>query len=130
MLERASFRLHVHLLANVRLGHVFVLLRSVNDDGVRNRRGGAVAALRIVVKHDLDSHTDGTLAEQSVTSARDDVVTNRVTGRNHVTILELHRLRTLAAKLTRDDDLRTLGAGLHDVAKNAVARTAIKENEK
>ena len=98
--------------------------KDVDDDGIRDRRRRTVAALRIVVEHDLNAHTDGTLAKQSVASAGDNVFTNRVTRRDHVTITKLHSLGTLATKLTRDNDFRTLGASLHDVTKHTVARAA------
>ena len=116
-------RLHFHLLADERLGQLVVILGVVDDDSIRDRRRRTSATLGVVVKHYLNLHTDGTLAEQGVASAGDNVLVDRVTGRDHVAILELHCLRTLAAELTRDANFRTLGAGFHDVTKDTIART-------
>ena len=43
---------------------------------------------------------------------------------DEIAVFELHDLCALRAKLSRDDHLAALGAGLHDEAKHAVARPA------
>lgn len=45
-----------------------------------------------------------------------------LSGVDHETVGELHRLGTGGAQLARDDNLASLGTGLHDEAKDTVAR--------
>jgi len=52
-----------------------------------------------------------------------DVVVARISRVDHETIDELHRLGTLTTQLAGDDDLATLGAGLHDETEHTVAGT-------
>jgi hypothetical protein len=47
-----------------------------------------------------------------------------LSGVDHETVGELHRLGTSSTELARDDNLATLGAGLHDEAEDTVAGTA------
>lgn len=82
--------------------------------GVRRRRRGA---------HDLDLDTEHTLPEQDVASGVVDEVLGGLTGVDHEAVGELHALGTGGAQLAGDDNLATLGAGLHDEAEHTVACT-------
>lgn len=50
-----------------------------------------------------------------------DEVANGLTGVDHETVGELHRLGTGGTELARDDNLATLGAGLHNETEDTVA---------
>lgn len=101
------------------------LLLGVEDgDGVGQRLLGAGLALRVGAAHDLDLDTEDTLAEQDVTGGAVDEVLGGLTGVDHEAVGELHGLGTGSTELSGDDDLATLGAGLHDEAEDTIARTA------
>lgn len=86
--------------------------------------GGAHAALGVVGAHDLDLDTKDTLTEEDVTDGVVDEVDRGLTGVDEETVGELHGLGTGSTELTRDNDLATLGARLHNVTEDTVARTA------
>mmetsp|Transcript_421 Transcript_421/g.993 ORF Transcript_421/g.993 Transcript_421/m.993 type:complete len:202 (+) Transcript_421:20-625(+) len=118
-------RLHLHLLADERLGGgFFLVLGGVDGDHVGDGGLGAGAPLGVPLKHDFHLDADAPLAEQHVTHGGFDVLAHGVSGRDHVAVLELHGLPTLATQLAGHDHLATLGAVLHDEAQHAVARTA------
>ena len=50
-----------------------------------------------------------------------------VTGLDHVALLELHRVRTLLAQLSRHDDLAALRSGLQSAADHSVSGTAHRQ---
>lgn len=100
-------------------GFVFLGLVDLEDIGLLD--GASVAAGGVVRHHDRDADTDNTLLEADAADGRVDVVSGSLTGFNHVTVLKLHGLGTLASQLTRNNELATLSAVLHDVSKNAVA---------
>ena len=52
-----------------------------------------------------------------------DEVKGRLTGVDHETVRELHRLGTRGTELARDDNLATLGAGLHNETEDTIAST-------
>lgn len=85
---------------------------------------GAEDALRIPVLHDLDLDTEDTLAEQDVADGIVNEIAARLTGMDHEARHKLHRLGTLAAELTADDNLNTLGTGLHDEVQDTSTGTA------
>jgi len=58
-----------------------------------------------------------------VTDSRVDVVVERLTSLDHVTLRELLGLGTLATDLTGHRDISTLGTGLHDEAEDTVTGT-------
>ena len=67
--------------------------------------------------------TKDTLTEHDVPDGVVDEVKGRLTGVDHETVRELHRLGTRGTELARDDNLATLGTGLHDETENTIART-------
>lgn len=75
----------------------------------------------------LDSHfdldTEHTLSQQDVADSKVDEVDGGLTGVDHEAVGEFHGFGTRGAELARDDDLATLGAGLHDETEDTVACT-------
>jgi hypothetical protein len=94
-----------------------------DGDGVRQGLLGASLALRVGAAHDLDLDTEDTLAEQDVTGGAVDELLGGLTGVDHEAVGELHGFGTGGTELARDDDLATLGAGLHDETQDTVAGT-------
>jgi len=74
--------------------------------------------------HDLDLDTEDTLAEEDVAGGGIDEVLGWLTGVDHEAVGELHGLGTGGAQLAGDDNLASLGAGLHDEAEDTVAGAA------
>ena len=74
----------------------------------------------------LDLDTEDTLPEHDVTDGIVDKVLSGLTGVDHETVGELHRLGTGSAKLARDDDLATLGTRLHDETEHTIASPEIR----
>lgn len=105
------------------LGDGGLLLGVENGDSVRQRLLGTSLALGVGAAHDLDLDTQHTLAEQDVTSGAVDEVLGGLARVDHEAIGELHGLGTGSTELTRDDNLATLGARLHDKAKDTIAST-------
>ena len=66
------------------------------------------------------------LSKEHVTAGGVNVVVAGVAGVDHEAVDELHGLGTLTAQLAGDHHLATLRPGLHDEAKNTIARTANK----
>lgn len=100
------------------------LLRFQDVDDVRlHDIGSTKLQLRIVRKHDPDLDPEDTLLELDVSGRSVHVVCRGITGSDHVSILELHRLRTLSPEFTRDDEFTTLRTVLHDVLQDTVAGT-------
>lgn len=104
------------------------LLLGVKDgDGVRQRLLGTSLALGVGATHDLDLDSQDTLAEQDVTGGGVDELLGGLTRVDHEAVGELHGLGTGSTELSGDDDLATLGAGLHDEAQDTVAGTTDSE---
>lgn len=102
-----------------------LLLLGLDDrDGVGEGLLGARLALGVGAPHDLDLDAEHTLSEEDVAGGMVDEVKSGLTGVDHEAIGELHALGAGSAELTRDDNLTTLGARLHDEAENTVAGTA------
>lgn len=100
------------------------LLLGVEDgDGVRQRLLGTSLALGVGAAHDLDLDSQDTLAEQDVTGGAVDELLGGLTGVDHESVGELHGLGTGSTELSGDNDLATLGAGLHDEAEDTIAST-------
>jgi len=98
------------------------LLLGLHDGNHVGKRGlGAHLALRIPRQHDLDLDTQNSLAQEDVTDSGVNKVLGGLTRVDHESVNELHGLGTSTAELARDDNLATLGTGLHDVADNTVA---------
>lgn len=100
-----------------------LFLGFVDGDGVWERLLRAGLAVRVRATHDLDLDTQDTLAEQDVTSGSVDEVLGGLTRVDHEAVGELHGLGTSGTELSGDDDLATLGAGLHDEAEDTIACT-------
>jgi hypothetical protein len=100
-----------------------LLLGLDNGDGVGESLLGAGLALGIRTAHDLDLDTEDTLAEENVTGSAVDEVLSGLTGVDHEAIGELHGLCASGTELARDDNLATLGAGLHDETEDTIAGT-------
>lgn len=71
----------------------------------------------------LDFDAENTLAEHDVADGVVNEVEGGLTGVDHEAVGELHRLGTGSTELARDDNLATLGAGLHDEAEDTIAST-------
>lgn len=119
--------LHLGGLSTVILAHgldnALLLLGLDDGDGVGQGLLGSGLALGVRATHDLDLDTQNTLAEQNVAGGVVNEVVGRLTGVDHEAVGELHRLGTGSTELSGDDDLATLGAGLHDEAEDTVAGT-------
>ncbi|KAI3480308.1 hypothetical protein L1887_57573 [Cichorium endivia] len=89
--------------------------------------GHASTSLGVPALHDLDLDAENTLLHQHVADGLVNEVLDGLTGVDHETVGELHRLGTGSTQLTRDDDLATLGARLHDEAEHTVGGTADSE---
>lgn len=107
---------------------VDVLLGLDHRHVVGQRLLGAALALRVVRQHDLDLDAQHSLAQQHVPGGGIDVVVDGVSGVDHQTVDELHRLGTLTAQLAGHDHLAALGARLHDEAQHTVARAAHRQS--
>ncbi len=122
-----------------------MLLLGLDDgDVIGERPLGAHLAGGIPRQHDFDpekvaliktlnaenqSHFDSldaedTLAKEDVTAGGIDVVVARITTVDHESVDELHGLGSLTSQLSRNNDLATLGARLHDESEHTVAGTA------
>lgn len=106
------------------LDNGLLLLGLVDGDGVRERLLGTGLALGVRAAHDLDLDTQDTLAEQDVAGGVVDELLSGLTGVDHEAVGELHGLGTGGTELAGDDNLATLGAGLHDEAEDTIAGTA------
>ncbi|GIX65204.1 protocadherin Fat, putative [Babesia caballi] len=92
----------------------------LDRDGVGHDGGRTHAALGVVGVHDLDLDAEHSLTELHGASGSAHEGLGGLTSGDDVAVLELHALGTLRAQLPGDDDLATLGAGLHDVPQDAV----------
>ena len=110
--------------------------------------GGSSLALRVPGLHDLDLDTENSLTEQDVSNGSVDEITNRLnhrhsvsprlsdhtvdvtnlSGVNHETIGELHRLCSGSSQLTRDNNLATLSSRLHDESQHSVTRSVERDD--
>jgi len=100
-----------------------LLLRLVDDDDIRLRDLGTVAASRIVRQHDDNLDTTDTRTHQDVLLGAVLVDDARITGLDHVAIAEAHDVGTLGTSLTADSNLATTGTRLHDETDDTVAST-------
>ena len=105
------------------LGNGLLLLGLDDGDGVGKSLLGAGLALGVAAAHDLDLDAENTLAEKDVAGGAVDEVLSGLTGVDHEAVGELHGLGASGAQLAGNNDLATLGAGLHDEAENAIAGT-------
>ena len=71
----------------------------------------------------LDLDTKDTLTKHDVPDGVVNKLNGGLTGVDHEAVGELHGLGTGSTKLARDDNLATLGTGLHDETENTIART-------
>ena len=106
-----------------RLDNSLLVLRLENGHGVRQGLLRTSLTLGIRAAHDLHLDTEHTLTEQDVAGSVVDEVLSGLTRVDHETVGELHGLGTSGTELSRDDDLATLGAGLHDEAEDTIAGT-------
>merc|ERR1712060_741232 len=75
-------------------------------------------ARRVMGQHDFHLDAQNTLAQQDVSDGSVDVLLRRTAAVNHQTVDELHRLRSLTAKLAGNNHFATLSAGLHDESED------------
>jgi hypothetical protein len=106
-----------------RLENSLLLLGLDDGDGVGERLLGTGLALGVGAAHDLDLDTQDTLAEQDVAGSAVDELLGGLTRVDHEAVGELHGLGTGGTELAGDDNLATLGAALHDEAKDTIAGT-------
>ena len=98
-----------------------------NSDNIIKGNLGANDTLGVLGKHDRDLDTDDTLTHEHVSYGGISVDLSGMASLDHVTIAELHAIGTLPTKLTGNDDLNTLGRGIHDETDNTVASTTDSE---
>ena len=102
------------------------ILRSVlglkDGDHISQHALGSDDALRIVGKHEGDSHTDDTLSHHHVTDGGVNILSGGETSLNHITISILLGLGSLASELSRHNNLGTLSTGLHHETEYTIAR--------
>lgn len=102
-----------------------LLLLGLDDgDGVGESLLGAGLALGVGAAHDLDLDTQDTLSEEDVAGGGVDEVLGGLARVDHEAVGELHGLGAGSTELAGDDDLATLGAGLHDEAEDTIAGTS------
>mmetsp|Transcript_7560 Transcript_7560/g.22171 ORF Transcript_7560/g.22171 Transcript_7560/m.22171 type:complete len:313 (+) Transcript_7560:194-1132(+) len=107
------------------------LLLGLHDgDHIIQRNLGPLQALRVVGEHDGHLDPNDSLPHEHVPNCDVGVHLAGMTSLDHVSITKLHGLSTLPAKLTSDNDLHTLGTGLHDKSNNTVARTTNSKSTK
>ena len=75
----------------------------------------------------LDLDTQDTLSEENVSDGVVDEVNSGLTRVDHETVGELHRLGSSGPEFTRDNDLATLGARLHDESEDTVTGSSHSE---
>lgn len=111
-------------LDNVRLdgglGNGGLLLGLKDGDGVGQRLGDTGLLGGGGVSHNLDLDTEDTLSQQNVTGGSVNEVSDGLTGVDHETVGELHGLGSGGSQLSGDNNLDTLGAGVHNVSDNTV----------
>jgi len=113
------------LLGNtVRGGGFVVLLRLENSDHIGLGCLGSGLSGKIPGKHNRYLHSENSLSEEDVTEGSVYVVGGGVTGLDHVTVLELHGLGSLGSQLSGNDDLASLGSGLHNETEDTVASSS------
>lgn len=104
-----------------------ILLRVKDGDGIGQGNLGSALAFGIVRQHDADADTQDTLAHQHVANGSVNIVLAGLARVDHQAVHKLHRLGTLAAQLTGDDNLGTTGTALHNEADDTVAGTAHRQ---
>ena len=82
-----------------------------------------MSRLRCDAHFNLD--TKDTLSQHDVPDGVVDEVLSGLTGVDHETVGELHRLGTGSTELARDDNFATLGARLHNETEDTIASTMI-----
>lgn len=82
--------------------------------------GNGVSRMQHDAHFDLD--TKDTLTKEDVADSVINEVTGGLTGVDHETVGELHRLSTGSTKLAGDNDLATFSPRLHDETKNTITR--------
>lgn len=106
------------------LENSLLLLRLDDGDGIGKRLLGTGLAFGVRAAHDLDLDTEDTLSEENVTGSVVDELLGGLTRVDHEAVSELHGLGTGSTELARDDNLATLGTGLHDEAEDTIAGTS------
>lgn len=76
---------------------------------IGQRLTGALLVRWVVGLHDFNLNTHNSLLEEDVSDGNVHEVKLRLTRRNHIARLELHRFGTLLLELAGDDDLAALG---------------------
>ena len=71
--------------------------------------------------------TKDTLTEHDVPDGVVNELDRGLTGVDHETVRELHRLGTRGTELARDDNLATLGTRLHNEAEDTIASPEIED---
>lgn len=112
--------------------HGLLLLGLDDGDGVGKTLAAGLLAGGVGGRgrgaHDLDLDTEDTLAEEDVAGGVVNEVLSGLTGVDHEAVGELHGLGTGGAQLAGDDNLATLGAGLHDEAGKIVRMRSLLES--
>ena len=90
------------------LGDRQFLLGVKDGDDIRGQDSDTVLASGVMRQLDLDLDTQHTLLELDVADSEVDVVVHGISGLDHVSIAELHRLGTGSAELSGDHNLNTL----------------------
>ncbi|VEU42722.1 unnamed protein product [Pseudo-nitzschia multistriata] len=109
-------------------GGVDLFLWLHDGDDVIERDLGTELSLGVVGQEDGNTDSDDSLSHHNVSNGGIGVYLSGVSGLDHVTVSELHSLGTLSPELSGDNDLATLGGGLHDESDNSVARTSDGES--
>jgi len=99
------------------------------------RKGFLSLSAREFVRENLDFDAEDTLTKENVTGSEINKIADLLltslgesywlTRVNHKSISEFHRFGTCGAKFSRDNNLTTPCAGLHDEAENTIASTVI-----
>jgi len=93
----------------------------VDGDLIGHHVAGTHLTLGVIAEHDFNLNTEDTLPHHDVLLGFDDVVVLGLTGRDKITIPELHDFLPLLPQLTTDNNLATGLTVLHDEPKNTIA---------
>jgi len=97
-----------------------VFLGVVDDDVIGDGVLDSGSASGVEGQHNFDLNSHNSLLEEDVSGGDVQIVDLRLTGADHVTLLEFHGLRSLLLQLSGDDNLATFRLILHHSLDDAV----------
>mmetsp|Transcript_12557 Transcript_12557/g.18306 ORF Transcript_12557/g.18306 Transcript_12557/m.18306 type:complete len:288 (+) Transcript_12557:38-901(+) len=102
---------------------VDLLLRLQNSNNIIERNLGSQNSFRILWQENTNSDSYNSLTHHNVSDGHVGVYLSSMSSLDHVSISELHGLGTLSTELSGDNNLTSLGAGLHDETDDSITGT-------